>query len=261
MGRFNLWFFNLVTILAIMFVVPAVTAQAGGSKNSGASEVVVQRVDNNNLIRLRVYIDAKAVGSIRVGETTRYRIPNGPHTIRVAFEDYLARSTEITRFTVQNSRIMFTVTDESIVAIGEEILRDSSILERTGVDVDTSVRSAFESATRRVKRKTKIAVINVDADSIDQAEYILEELIYLSVQSRKNFEVIDRRKIDAFRSSNGIGVPSYDNDYLLGYIGHLLGADIVISGRLDGEGELRRLRVKTLDVKSGNLVGSSSEPV
>jgi hypothetical protein len=244
-----------------MFVVPVATAQAGGNKNAGISEVVVQRVDNNNLIRLRLYIDAKIAGSVRVGETVKYKVPNGPHTIRAAFEDYLARSTEITRFTVNNSRIMFTVTDESIVAIGQESLRDDSLIDQRNRNIEMSIRSAFESATKGVKRKTKVAVINVDADNIGQAEYILEELIHLSVQSRKNFEVIDRRKIDAFRSSNGIGVPSYDNDYLLGYIGQLIGADIVITGRLDGEGDLRRLRVKTLDVKSGNLIGSSNEPV
>jgi hypothetical protein len=67
--------------------------------------------------------------------------------------------------------------------------------------------------------------------------------------------------IDAFRASNGIGIPSYENDYLLGYIGQLIGADIIITGRLDGEGKLRRLRVKTLEVKTGRLIGSSSEPV
>jgi TolB-like protein len=246
-----------------MFVVPAVTAQAGGGRNSGGSEVVVQRVDNNTLIRLRIYIDARVAGSLRVGETAAYKITNGPHTIRAAFEDYQARSTEVTQFNAYNSRILFTVTDESIVAVGQESTLAAVARPEVGraENIETSVRTAFETATKHLKRKAKIAIINVDSDDIDQADYILEELIYLTVQSHKRFEVIDRRTVDAFRATSGIGVPSYNNDYILWFIGQLLGAEFVISGRLDGRGDLRRLRVKTLDVKTGRLVGGASEPV
>jgi TolB-like protein len=261
MGRLNLWFFNLAVTLAVMFIVPAVTAQAGGGKNSGSSEVIVQRVDNNSLIRLRIYIDARVAGSLKVGETVAYKIPNGPHTIRAAFEDYQARSTEITQFTLNNSRIMFTVTDESIVAVSQESTRTVSLNESNTANMESSVRNAFENATKPIKRKSKVAVINVDSDNLSHADYILEELIYLTVQSPKRLEVIDRRTVDAFRATSGVGVPSYNNDYLLWFIGQLLGADFVISGRLDGQGELRRLRVKTIDVRTGRLVGNSSEPV
>jgi hypothetical protein len=266
MKRLNLWFFNLAAALAVMFIVPAVTVQAGGNKATGNSEVVVQRVDNNSLIRLRIYIDARPAGSLRVGETAVYKVANGPHTIRAAFEDYQARSTEVTQFNANNSRILFTVTDESIVAVGQEskapvVSAASAEPAQRTVDIDASVRRAFDTSTKPMKRKAKVAVINVDSDDIKQADYILEELIYLTVQSPKNYEVIDRRTVDAFRATNGVGVPSYNNDYILWLIGQLLGADFVVSGRLDGEGELRRLRIKTLDVKTGRLVGNASERV
>jgi hypothetical protein len=244
-----------------MFVVPAVTAQARGNKEAGNSEVVVQRVDNNSLIRLRIYIDAKAIGTLRVGEKAVYKVSNGPHTIHAAFHDYQARSTEVTQFSANNSRILFMVTDESIVAVGQESRGPELSLEKTSENIEASVRKAFETSTKPIKRKSKVAIINVDAEDIGQAIYILEELTYLTVQSPKDYEVIDRRTVDAFRATSGIGTPSYNNDYILWFIGQLLGADFVMSGRLDGEGELRRLRVKTLDVKTGRLIGNASEPV
>ncbi|MDR0383515.1 MAG: hypothetical protein LBH50_05960 [Spirochaetaceae bacterium] len=265
MRRLNLYFYSLAAAFAILFAVPAVTAEAGGNRSGRVSEVVVQRVDNNSLIRLRIYIDAKVAGTLKVGETATFKIRNGPHTIRAAFEDYQARSTEVAQFNANNSRIMFTVTDESIVVVGQEGIQvgapTMSAVENVGINIETSVRSSFENATRNIKRKSKIAVINVDSDNESQADYVLEELTYLTVQSPKRFEVIDRRTVDAFRATSGIGTPSYQNDYILWFIGQLLGADFVLSGRLDGPGELRRLRVKALDVKTGRLVGSASEPI
>ena len=271
MGWRNLRFIYLTSVLAVLLAVPAITAQAGGNKEKNSSEVVVQRVDNNSLIRLRIYIDGKVAGVLKVGETSTYKVRNGPHTIRAAFEDYQARSTEVTQFTANNSRLLFTVTDESIVAVGKESIQgntpavaassmgDNALL--MGTSIETSVRNSFDRATKSLKKKQKVAVINVDYDNISEGDYILEELTYLTVHSTKGFQVIDRRAVDAFRASNGIGVPSYNNDYILMLIGQLLGADIILTGRLDGIGELRRLRVKALDVKTGRLLGNSSERV
>jgi hypothetical protein len=268
-------------VVSLLLVVPAETnTHAGGQKDG--SEVLVQRVDNNSLIRLRVYIDARPAGSLKVGETSTYRVKNGPHTIRAAFEDFQARSTEITQFNSFNSRHFFTVTDESIVAVGQEPLRDENaatpvvpVIDSRAqaaaavpseepapvYTIDNSVRNSFEKATKTIKKKTKIAVINVDTENPQEGTYILEELTYLSVQSPKNYQVIDRRKIDAFRTKNSFDLPSYENDYMLIGLGQLMGADVVISARVDGPGDLRRLRVKALDVKTGHLIGDSSERI
>ncbi|GMO28759.1 MAG: hypothetical protein Ta2F_04120 [Termitinemataceae bacterium] len=285
--------FIVAAVVTLFLVMPVIQGEAAGSKDG--SEVLVQRVDNNSLIRLRVYIDARAAGSLRVGETVTYKIRNGPHTIRVAFEDFQARSTEVTQFNSFNSRHFFTVTDESIVSVGQEQLKDENsgapsvpivesapppqqivqqpvsssqnmrngemVMEDPIYTMDTSVRNAFEKATKNLKKKTLIAVINVDADNPQEGVYILEEITYLSVQSPKAYQVMDRRKIDAFRTKNAIDLPSYDNDFQLLSFGNLMGVDVVISARIDGPGDLRRLRVKALDVKTGLLVGDSSERI
>jgi hypothetical protein len=279
MRRINLRFVRLVSAFFVLITLPHLTVNAGGKKESSGSEIVVQRVDNNSLIRLRIYIDGRIAGSLKVGETTVYRIKNGPHTIRAAFEDYQARSTEVAQFNAVNERLLFTVTDESIVAVSQEMLYNETTTPAASTshgpdpvgmaaypsamlgvsNLETAVSNAFDRATKNIKKKVKIAVVNIDADNKNEGDYVLEELTYLSVHSPKKFTVIDRRTIDAFRAVNGVGVPSYNNDYILMLVGKLLGADIVISGRLDGNGELRRLRVKALDVKSGMLIGDASE--
>ncbi|GHU40958.1 hypothetical protein FACS1894190_08480 [Spirochaetia bacterium] len=263
MIKTKLHFLFSAAVVSFFVAVPTATAFAGGTQDG--SEVLVQRVDNNSLIRLRVYIDARAAGTLRVGETSTYKIKNGPHTIRVAFEDYIARTTEVTQFTANNTRHLFTVTDESVVSVGTEAIHETSTMAvSTPMEehsIDQSVRSSFEKATQPLKSKSRIAVVNVDSDNIHEGDFVLEELTYLSVDSKKKFQVIDRRQIDAFRAKNAIGVPSYENDFMLQSIGNLLGVDYVISGRLDGVGALRRLRVKALEVKTGKLVGDSSDRI
>ncbi|MDR2468848.1 MAG: hypothetical protein LBD22_07810 [Spirochaetaceae bacterium] len=282
-----------------MAVLPALTACATGggvgggslssSSNAKNSEVVVRRVDNNQLIRLRLYLDGKSQGTLKVGDTVVYKVRNGYHTLRVGFDDY-HKSTEVAQFTSNNSVHVFSVTDTSIVLVNEEpVVADefgpplplsngnhSYIISgspandvpeypvvtpklENGSLIDNSVRAAFDKVTKGVKRGRRIAIINVDGDNIHEANFVLEELTLLSVNSPKNFFVIDRRVFDAYRAKNSIGAPSYENDFVLRYLGSLVQADYVISGRIDGPGDLRRLRVKALDVATGALVGDAAE--
>jgi hypothetical protein len=43
--------------------------------------------------------------------------------------------------------------------------------------------------------------------------------------------------------------------------GLLAGASMVITGRVDGEGSLRRLRLRALDTQTAQVIGTASEPL
>jgi hypothetical protein len=42
-------------------------------------------------------------------------------------------------------------------------------------------------------------------------------------------------------------------------IGKFAGADIIVTGRVDGEGNLQRLRLRALDTQTAQVVGVASE--
>ncbi|MDR3324512.1 MAG: hypothetical protein LBS82_00795 [Spirochaetaceae bacterium] len=266
---------TMIFLTTLLLMPVCAYAFGGGSEES---EVIVRRVDSNQLIRLRIFLDGKSMGVLRVGETATYRTANGYHTLRVGFEDFEARSTEVAQFTAYNSTHVFSVTDSSIVLMKEgagtdPITPPSPITAQAsypfpydapGLSVssgalDNAIRSAFDKSTQRIKKNKKIAVLNVDSDNPKEGSFVLEELTLLTVNSPKNYVVIDRRMFDAYRAVNSVGVPSYENDYMLRYIGTLMGADYVLSCILDGPGDLRRLRVKAMDVSTGTLIGNSSE--
>jgi len=287
-----------LTAFTLVFPFTVFAGGKGDKSVSKGSEVVVRRVDSNQLINLRVYLDGKSKGTLKVGQTVVYKVPDGYHTIRVGFEDYQARSTEVAQFNAYNSRHVFSVTDTSIVLVNETTLPDTMasapspvlpvappvadasaevavtspstpavemrngnglLYNQSSVTLDNALRTAFDKSTRSIKKGKKILVLNVDGDNTHEANYLLEEITTLGVNSPKSFTVIDRRLFDAYRLKNSIGLPSYENDYVLKLIGETLGADYVISGRLDGPGDLRRLRIKVMEVSSGRLIGDSSE--
>jgi hypothetical protein len=268
-----------IRVLTVIFAMFVVFVPYCVAKSAKSSEVIVRRVDSNQLIRLRVFIDGKSVGALSVGQTSVYKVANGYHTMRVGFEDFQQRGTEVAQFRSYNSTHVFSVTDNSVVLVSEETMTEPSVaptpISPTGglafnpgdrsmgaessMGLDNAIRSAFDKATKNLKAKKKLAIINVDADNAGEGNFVLEELTLLSVNSPKNLVVIDRRRVDAYRAVNSIGIPSYDNDHMLQFIGQLMAVDYVLSGVLDGPGDLRRLRVKTLDVATGNLIGDSSE--
>jgi hypothetical protein len=51
-----------------------------------------------------------------------------------------------------------------------------------------------------------------------------------------------------------------EDDFLIS-IGSLLGAEVVVTGSISGQGVLRRFRLKALDVKTGIILGMSTSRI
>jgi hypothetical protein len=253
---------HIVSVLAIISVLLASCSSnnPSNSKKSTNSEVIVRRVDSNNMVKLRVYIDGKSAGTLRIGDTARYKIKNGVHTIYATAFDYSSRSTEVSQFTASSSRHVFSITDSSIVFIGEESLT-STFTGKLGETrtLDVSIKNSFDDIARPLKRRAKIAIINIASDNSAEGHYVIEELTAMSVHSPKKFVVMDRRKLEAIRIAKNFDRTSDMEDDFIVSIGHLLGAEVVVTGALNGRGDMRRLWVKALDVKTGVLLGMSSE--
>jgi hypothetical protein len=238
----------------------------GGGKGSG-SEVLVRRVDNNDKVKLKVFIDGKSAGNLKVGSTSRFKVKNGTHTIYATAYDYMSRSTEVSSFNSNNSRHIFSITDTSVVFIGEEPINMAgatvvSTPRMPGVgSIDMAVQAAWtdmEAALKKNKAK-RLAIINIASDNRAEGNYVIEELTYLAVNSKtlKKIQVLDRRKIESIRIAKNFDRTSdMEDDFVLS-IGSLLGADTVITGSLNGSGELRRFRAKAIDVTSGQIIAMS----
>ncbi|MDR1230911.1 MAG: hypothetical protein LBK61_05870 [Spirochaetaceae bacterium] len=246
----------LIVTVAVLF--PIIAAGCVSSSGGAASsEVVVRRIDSNSSMRIRVFIDGRQAGVLRMGETATYKVKNGEHTIFVNSDAYADPEPQVLEFTSYQSRHIFALTNGMLSPLSME---DTDPGVYSG-DLDAAMQNAFENITKNLKSKSKVAIINFAADNQMEGNFVIEELTYLAVHHKKKFVVIDRRKIEAIRIDKYFDrTTDYEDDFLIS-IGHLLGSDVIITGNLDGKGDLRRLRLKVLNVKSGQLISAASERV
>ncbi|MDR0639387.1 MAG: hypothetical protein LBG27_10905 [Spirochaetaceae bacterium] len=253
----------IVGVTVLLLVVMAASCQSNKSDAARAvnSEVVVRRIDSNASIRVRVFIDGRQAGILRIGETATYKIKNGEHTIFVNSDSYADREPSVLEFTSYQSRHVFAVADGMIAPLSQQDTSSNASWSGSGYDLDTAVKTSFDVIAQELKNKTKIAILNIAADNQSEGTFVIEEMTYLAVHSKKKFVVIDRRKIEAIRVEKNFNrTTSYEDDFLIS-IGHLLGAEVILTGNLNGTNDLRRLRIKALNVKTGQLIGMASERV
>jgi hypothetical protein len=141
-------------------------------------------------------------------------------------------------------------------SVAQSKLRETSIAQ--GNLRDTAIQSTFQTISGILPSGSKIAVVNVSSRNSAESEYVIEELSVLLVNSLK-YTVVDRRALDAIRQERNFQTSGEVDDDSVVSIGHFLGADIVLTGSISGEGEMRRLRFRALDVKTAQVLAMSSE--
>ena len=71
--------------------------------------------------------------------------------------------------------------------------------------------------------------------------------------------MVDRKTIDTIRSEQQFQLSGEVSDQSAVSIGHLLGANIVITGNITGTGTNQRLTLKALDVKTARILAMARE--
>jgi TolB-like protein len=128
---------------------------------------------------------------------------------------------------------------------GDELLEDA-IIRSVNVLLQTLPRGAT------------VAVLSISSNDPDLADFILEEIAFHIVNTRL-FTVVDRRSLDAIRAEMDFQYSGDVDDHSAVAIGRMLGASIVITGGVGGTGTQRRLRAKSINVQSAEIIAMASE--
>ncbi|MDR0997984.1 MAG: CsgG/HfaB family protein, partial [Treponema sp.] len=91
----------------------------------------------------------------------------------------------------------------------------------------------------------------------EEGEFAVEELILFLVNS-KRYSVVDRRSLDLIREEQNFQLSGEVDDDTAVSIGHLTGAEIVITGSISPYDAAKYLRLKALDVETGQIRAMSS---
>ncbi|MDR1108578.1 MAG: hypothetical protein LBL19_06040 [Spirochaetaceae bacterium] len=242
--------------------IPSFSRDAVAGANE--SEVVVQNTSSNGL--LNVFIDGELVAQVDPNGSEKTIIPNGNHTIMAQSG---SAQTNTIEFAANSKRIVFK-TSTIIVQVSSLTFRLSKEGEfDLGTTQSSSGRvggsSAIEGALERaadqtlknVSAKSKIAILYITAQDSAATEYVVGELEYLLVN--QGFFVSDRSQLDRLRREQNFQMSDEVDDATAVSIGKIAGANIIVTGRVDGEGSLRRLRLRALDIQTAQVVGVASE--
>jgi hypothetical protein len=143
-----------------------------------------------------------------------------------------------------------------VTAIGKVILLGGS-----GGSAAKGIEGALERAANDVSKdfnnNARIAIVQISAPDRSTRDYIIGELEYILQQ--QGYYMVDRAQLDKIFDEQRFGATSDVDDNTAARMGKISGASIVITGRVDGEGNLRRLRLRALNTETARVVGVASE--
>jgi len=183
-------------------------------------------------------------------------------SIQYKLSDYqiMIRSTDF----VNTNRANYTFTDNNTLSlVSWHNGQSNGTYNRSGTDtanitgVEEALARAAEEVSENFTARSRIAIVYITAEDRSQTDFIAGELEH--ILRRRGFVMVDRSELDRIRVEQQFGTTFEVDDNTAARIGHIAGASIVITGRVDGEGNLRRLRLRALDTTSALVVGTASE--
>jgi hypothetical protein len=264
----NIPFLSVLGFLAIAMLSSACASAPTAVGNDREAQIVVNRVDDDTSGKMFISIDYgddyqtwPFPGTLMFGAKNgsykiyaRYSIDTGTKNSqgKPVIENYYSVKLS---FDVKNDKHSFYV--EYLPKTKDVIITDGTSGAIDADNLDSAIEDAFKKLSNAIPEKSKIALVNVSAKESSEGEYVIDELTVLFVNAR-GFSIVDRKNLDAIKSEQNFQLTGDVDDDSVVSIGKLLGAEVVITGSIDGTGETRRLRLKALDVRTGLILEMTS---
>ena len=142
-------------------------------------------------------------------------------------------------------------------ANGRVVMFGSENVPSAGSGVEAALTRAAGEVSENFTARSRLAIVYIAAEDRSQTDFIAGELEH--ILRRRGFVIIDRSELERIRAEQHFGISGEVDDSTAARIGNIAGASVVITGRVDGEGNLRRLRLRALETSSGQVIGTASE--
>jgi hypothetical protein len=173
-----------------------------------------------------------------------------------AKKNYQRNDIDIKNISVVNQRPGYW-RDVSLAATGYVVVRSGSNTATSAGGVEDALARAANDTLKNTPSRSKIAIVYITAQDRSTTEYIAGEIEFIWVNA--GFTIIDRSQLNRIRREQNFQMSGEVDDATAVSIGKFAGADIIVTGKVDGEGNLRRLRLRALDTQTAQVVGVASE--
>lgn len=123
----------------------------------------------------------------------------------------------------------------------------------SAVDIETALQQTAEQFSTTIKRGTTIAIVGISSESAELSNFMLDDLTMRFVQTKK-LTVANRANLDAIKSEMNFQLSGEVSDDSIQQLGAMIGANVVVHGKLISIGSNYSLTMQALDVSSAQVV-------
>jgi len=128
----------------------------------------------------------------------------------------------------------------------------SGKLHAQQLSLDDTIRRTARAVEEILPQGTMVAVLNFDSPSQAFSDFVIEELTGALVTGRR-VTIVDRRNLELIGQEMNLQMSGYVSDESAQSIGHMLGAQSIVSGVLTSMGTFYRFRVRVVNVQTAAI--------
>jgi TolB-like protein len=140
------------------------------------------------------------------------------------------------------------------------VVSAGSVAAQTPLPLKQAVQRAAENLETHLKSGVTVAVVSFVSPTEALSVYVLDELTAALV-NRKRLLVVDRKNLDIVRQEQGFGFSGEVDDESAIRVGHFLGAQAVVTGRLNRAGGAYRIVIQAINSETSALEASYSAEI
>jgi hypothetical protein len=120
-----------------------------------------------------------------------------------------------------------------------------------------ALKIAILQIAKDLPADSRIVIVDINSPNKNTSDFIIFELEHTLREN--GFTLVDRMQLDKLREEQVFGMSGEVDDETAASVGRFVGANVAITGIVHGEGELRRLRLRALEVSTGRVLGTASQ--
>jgi hypothetical protein len=259
------------SVLFLMVWAACSTLNGSGGSDPKVSEIAIYLNDTTRGAKDKatIYIDGIEWGTIGHDKNQIFKVSNGTHLVSAVTKDSYngTKLSSSTHVTVNDERAILNLSIDgsgSSSSMSFEAVETLSLPKKSpsfgnNKNVERSLAGAAEQIVKKVPQNSSIAIVYITASDRSIMEFVVGELEVLWVNV--GYIIIDRSQLDRIRQEHHFQMSGDVDDHTAVSIGKFIGADIIVTGRIDGEGTLRCLRLRALNTQTAQVVGAASEKI
>ena len=121
--------------------------------------------------------------------------------------------------------------------------------------LDDAIIDAVDFFSSRLPSGSIVAITNYEAETKELSNFVIDELI-VALANTGNIRVVERNRLEMLHSELDFNMSGYVSDETAQGIGHMLGAQILISGSISEYRDMYRMSIRAIQVETAEIIGT-----